>query len=755
MVKRDIKTLSVLLPDGRLYESKTPIGFLSSMIQNELCASIDAEDGKIALPDSCEFIAEVELSDTDLAQKYIYLEVSGILAKGELFFNEKSCGVLNGPHRQYLFDVADKSVAGKNTVKIVCNEPVIPKHHLLSDGERSQEYDTAMRVADFAVLNPLTIYISDSAFISNVKMRQEHVDGKVSVFVNAETIGESDDVRIVASLAAPSGKIYFGGSYEKDIKISVADPELWWPRGYGAQPIYKLTVTLYHGADVADVYEKRIGLRTIELSNDENTATVLKVNGIKVFLRGATYVKQNAVCTSVTKEAISSLFASIMGANMNTLTVFDETIPLPDAFYDLADKFGLLVLQSVTIPYIAPPAAGVFASGVTDSVRDSVKRLYSHPSVSMFFLSFAATGEDMMRLFGDSINEFRGVSIKILGPVLSEYAPNTPFLTDFDDVLKYDERYLGENNSGYAYKTLYALPSEYTLKSYLDEDNYNIFSSASEKRTSVCECVKMIENTVKHMKMPNGMSELVYASELAAGYELSKSIKRARREGNCYSSVLRQLNDGKKTVSSSFIDYFGKPKATLKFVSSAYAPVCLDVVPCVDETVFYLINSTKKDFVGKLVYALYDMSGKCLEERRIDVNTPSAESIVCEKTNFSRSIGTDPASYYVSYELYDEKGIVCAGSEHFAPLKFVKFNDPKIEASISGMGKKFSVKLSSTSYAYAVKVDFEDLNVNFSDNFVNLYGKTPVVINFETSEVVTLSELEKRLKIYTPYSVGR
>ena len=755
MIKRDIKKMSVTLQDGEAYESVAPISLLQAMIQTQKISASDAEDGALELPESCVFTSEIEFSETDASKRYIYIEVSGVLGLGEFFFNGKSCGVISNAHRVYLFDVADKVICGKNVVEIKCSEPFIPRQHLTRYGERSYEYDNAIAVANYAVLKPMSLYVSDCAFINDVQVYQEHENGRVSVFVSAEAIGERDDVRIVASLSAPSGKIYFGGAYDDEIKISVPDPELWWPRGYGAQPMYKLTVTLYHAAEIADVYEKRIGLKNVEILSGEDSVPSFLVNGVKIFSRGASYVEQNAVTACVSNEAVESVIKSVVKANMNTLAVFDRTAPLPEYFYDLCDNFGILVWQSLSLPYIAPPAAGVFAAGVTSAVKDFVKRLSSHPSLAMFFLSFTETDSQMMRLFKDSIEEFRSVSVKILGPVLKEYANNVPFVADPYDVFKYDERYLFEKDAKYAYGTLYALPSEYTLKSYLNEESYNLFSRESEKRTNLPECLVMLENTVKNMKLPSGMSELVYASEVSAGYEIAKSVRRARRMGDCGSSVLRQLNDGKRTVSASLVDYFGKSKATIKFLSEAYASVCLDIVPCVNETEFWLINSAKKDFSGKLIVALYSAEGKCFEEKRIDVSASAGMAYMAEKIDFSRYAKETPERFYITYELYDEKGIIASGSEHFVPVKHFKFVNPEITAEISGMGKRFSVKLNSSCYAYAVKVDFEGVNVNFSSNFVNLYGKTPTVISFETADVTTVEELKNKLKIFSPYSIGR
>ena len=157
----------------------------------------------------------------------------------------------------------------------------------------------------------------------------------------------------------------------------------------------------------------------------------------------------------------------------------------------------------------------------------------------------------------------------------------------------------------------------------------------------------------------------------------------------------------------------------------------------------------------KLIFALYSAEGKCFEEKQIDVFAVASTACMVEKIDFSRHVKENPERFYVTYELYDEKGIIASGSEHFVPIKHFEFSNPEITAEISGMGKRFSVKLNSSCYAYAVKVDFEDENVNFSSNFINLYGKTPVVVSFETADVTTIEELKNKLKIFSPYSIGK
>ena len=49
------------------------------------------------------------------------------------------------------------------------------------------------------------------------------------------------------------------------VRLRVPEARLWWPRGYGEQPLYDLELMLAHGDEVLDTWHRRIGFRTVEL----------------------------------------------------------------------------------------------------------------------------------------------------------------------------------------------------------------------------------------------------------------------------------------------------------------------------------------------------------------------------------------------------------------------------------------------------------------------------------------------------------
>ena len=71
-------------------------------------------------------------------------------------------------------------------------------------------------------------------------------------------------------------------------------PQLWWPRGYGKQPLYKVKVELFDSAgNKLDIWERKIGLRTMTVNTEKDEwghCFAHEINGIKVFAMGADYI---------------------------------------------------------------------------------------------------------------------------------------------------------------------------------------------------------------------------------------------------------------------------------------------------------------------------------------------------------------------------------------------------------------------------------------------------------------------------------
>ena len=84
-------------------------------------------------------------------------------------------------------------------------------------------------------------------------------------------------------------------------EINILNPQLWWPNGLGAKPLYQVDVFLKKGEDVLDIWSGRIGLRTMTVRREKDQwgeSFAHEVNGKTVFAMGADYFLRT-ICRDV------------------------------------------------------------------------------------------------------------------------------------------------------------------------------------------------------------------------------------------------------------------------------------------------------------------------------------------------------------------------------------------------------------------------------------------------------------------------
>lgn len=186
-----------------------------------------------------------------------------------------------------------------------------------------------------------------------------------------------------------------GGAYaeaefdgdEAVVVLEVDAPELWWPRGYGRQPLYDVELTLYDGDRALDGWHRRIGFRTVGLdrSPDEHgTGFTLVVNGVRVFARGVNWIPDDALITRVTPERYRARLTQAAGAGIDLVRVWGGGIYESDAFYDACDELGLMVWQDFLFACAAYPEEQPLRGEVDAEARENVVRLMPHPSLVLW-----------------------------------------------------------------------------------------------------------------------------------------------------------------------------------------------------------------------------------------------------------------------------------------------------------------------------------------------------------------------------------
>jgi beta-mannosidase len=166
------------------------------------------------------------------------------------------------------------------------------------------------------------------------------------------------------------------------VPVTIERPALWWPRGYGDQPLYDAEVTLSADGEPLDRWAGRIGVRTVELDTTDG-AFLVRVNGQDVFVRGANWIPDDAFPSRVDRPRYARRLTDATEAGINLLRVWGGGIYESDDFYELCDQRGIMVWQDFLFA-CATYAEERLADEVQAEARAAVTRLSAHPSLVLW-----------------------------------------------------------------------------------------------------------------------------------------------------------------------------------------------------------------------------------------------------------------------------------------------------------------------------------------------------------------------------------
>lgn len=153
------------------------------------------------------------------------------------------------------------------------------------------------------ILETYTSRIADLSF--NIDVPDSLTDASVKTTVEVErssaTAASTLSIDIDLTFNGVSVSTISAQSVDKKDGIvsttfTVPEPELWYPHGYGKQPLYNLTATLKsEDGEVLDVVTKRIGLRKAKviqrpLEDQPGTSFFFEINNIPVFCGGSNWI---------------------------------------------------------------------------------------------------------------------------------------------------------------------------------------------------------------------------------------------------------------------------------------------------------------------------------------------------------------------------------------------------------------------------------------------------------------------------------
>jgi exo-1,4-beta-D-glucosaminidase len=163
-------------------------------------------------------------------------------------------------------------------------------------------------------------------------------------------------------------------------ELRVQNPELWWPHQMGAPVLHSLSLRFLIGEKVSDSVAVRYGIREVTSEIDPQGHLLFRLNGKRILIRGGGWAPDMLLRQS--PERLKMEFRYVRDLNLNAIRL--EGHMESDAFFDLADEQGILVLAGWgCCDYWMQwsdwkPADLEIAKA---SLRSQIARLRSHPSM--------------------------------------------------------------------------------------------------------------------------------------------------------------------------------------------------------------------------------------------------------------------------------------------------------------------------------------------------------------------------------------
>lgn len=221
------------------------------------------------------------------------------------------------------------------------------------------KWDFSTHLVNIGIWKDVKLIVEEDLVFENPYVISSYNNGKGTIKVEGEIKGKPEylaDGPLVLELKAPNPeKIYTKElCITKDGKavaeLEIENPQLWYPNGYGKQPLYQLEIKKRNQKEDKLLYQQKIGIRSIELIHNENEHKgalpyTFTVNNQRIYIKGVNITPLDHVYGNVSKEQYEHLVEVCVRANVNLIRVWGGGLIEKEWLYEYCDQAGILIWQ--------------------------------------------------------------------------------------------------------------------------------------------------------------------------------------------------------------------------------------------------------------------------------------------------------------------------------------------------------------------------------------------------------------------------
>ncbi|KAF7332163.1 Beta-mannosidase B [Mycena kentingensis (nom. inval.)] len=558
------------------------------------------------------------------------------------------------------------------------------------------------------------------------------------------------------------------GAVDIELSFTEGQLQLWYPVGYGAQPLYTAEVTITNAAGkVLDTAHHKIGFRRVEvieepLADQPGLTFLFAVNGIRIFCGGSNWIPADSFLTTVTAQRYRDWMQLLVDGNQTMVRVWGGGIYEADVFYSTCDELGILVWQDFMFGCGQYPAYDTFLESVKLEAEHNVRRLRHHASVVII----AGNNEDYqiaesLKLeldYTDETSDFRKTNFparhiyeRLLPEIVQKlcdihYHRGSPYsghgmpTTDktFGDLHQWNVWH-GTQEPWHNWDILAgrfvsefgmeAYPNMRTVDHWLGGDTSERYpqSRVNVNHNKASGFERRLElYLIENFKHAFDMESYVYYTQIMQSETLSAAFRLWRRNwggpGHQYTAgaLVWQMNDCWPVTSWAIADYFLRPKPAYFSIARELRPITVGITRKDVQT--FANEFSAADFEIESIVEIWG-TNNALEEKKVVLEMWKG---VLPGQPVRKKMSDMPKSIVLAARLLDGQGQVVARFSNWPePFKFIKFPaDTAVEVKVDGE----KVTLATNRPVKGIVLDVEGPDVKWTDQALDLIPDDPQTV---------------------------
>ncbi len=754
-----------------------------------------------------------------LSEEKVLLVCDGLDTLAKVVLNGHELGQTNNMFRRYQWEVKELlntkgdnnlTITFASAVKYIREKQVAREmpgpYHSIAGGPYIRKapcqfgWDWGPKLPPIGIWKDIRLEGYSIARIDDVHLRQTHTENQVTVEARLKVQRWGNvPISAVIHITTPTGEIIktdtaFSHLDEMIVNVPIFHPDLWWPNGYGGQPLYQVEVSLYSsdttGERLLDQLKYQVGLRKIELRQQEDQwgrCFAFVVNNVQILAKGSNWIPADSFPTRITNESLENLIRSAAETHQNMLRVWGGGFYEDERFYDLCDQYGILVWQEFIFSCSVYPLYDPdFLENIRLEVVENVRRLRHRASLALWcgnnemewgWVDWSWNRPDLQDLkvaYNQFFHHTLPAWCQAEDPDHSYWpsspSSDTPFI-DPNGQHQGDAHYWDVWHGGKsftAYRQQYprfmsefgfqSLPPLETIRTYAKEEDWNMTSYIMEQhQKNTSGNSMMVRQMLDMFRLPKDFSSLVYLSMALQAEGIRYGVEHWRRYPERVAGILYwQLNDCWPVASWSSLDYFGRWKALHYAAHRFYAPLMLSIDDKPPEQRVFVSNDRLEAWEGTVHWSLETISGEALVVGQAAVCAPAQSAVEVCKLDFSGHISEDNVRRLVFVaELWQADQFISRQISTFVPIKHLSLADPDISVDIREENDQLLIDLISNSLALILELSFHGTDAIFSENYFNLPAGRRFQVTCRMPAGWELSQVQKQLcirSIYDSYS---